>query len=238
MKNIWTITVRELKAYFVSPVAYVTSAFFLAVMGLLFALILINGREASMRGTFSNLTFVVLMIAPILTMRLLAEEQQTGTIELLLTAPVHDWQVVLGKFLGSIILFLTMFIVPTLYYVLLLALVGSPDWGPIASGYIGLLLLGASFLSVGVFTSALTRNQVVAAVGGLAILLILWLADATGSFIATGAMSNVLSYVSITRHYENLIRGVIDTQDILYPLSMIAIWLFLTTQVLQMRRWR
>jgi ABC-2 type transport system permease protein len=238
MKNIWTIARRELKAYFVSPVAYATSAFFLAVMGLLFALILTSGGEASMRAIFSNLTFVVLMVAPALTMRLLAEEQQTGTIELLLTAPVHDWQVVLGKFLGSLILFVAMFLAPTLYYVLVLNVVGSPDLGPIATGYLALLLLGGSFISIGVFTSSLTRNQVVAYIAGLAILLILWLADATGTFAGSGPLSNVLSYLSITRHYDNMIGGVVDTQDIVYPLSMMAVSLFLATQVLQIRRWR
>src|SRR5512142_2371084 len=151
MRNVWTITSRELKALFVSPIAYVVSALFLVAMGYLFSLILINSQDASMRGTFSNMVFILLLLAPALTMRLLADEQRMGTIELLLTSPVRYWLLVVGKFLCSLILFVVMFLGPTLFYVLLLKAFGSPDFGPILTGYLGVLLLGASFLAIGLF---------------------------------------------------------------------------------------
>ncbi|MCL4487876.1 MAG: ABC transporter permease [Chloroflexi bacterium] len=238
MKNVWTITSRELQSYFVSPIAYVISALFLVAMGYLFSLILINSQDASMQSTFSNMMFLLLLLAPALTMKLLADEQRMGTIELLLTSPVNDWQVVLGKFLGSLILFAVMLVGPTLYYVLILKVFGSPDYGPILTGYLGLLLLGGSFLAVGVFTSALTQNQVIAYFAGLVILILLWIADAAGGVAGTGSIGNMVSYLAITQHYNNFFRGVIDTTDVVYALSVIAVALFLATQVLQTRRWR
>ncbi|MDE3090712.1 MAG: ABC transporter permease subunit, partial [Chloroflexota bacterium] len=177
MRNIWTIASRELNSYFVSPVAYVVGAAFLLVSGVLFSLTLTSTMDASLRGTFSNITFILVLLAPALTMKLLAEEQRMGTLELLLTSPVHDWQVVVGKFLGSLILFAVMLLGPTLFYVVLLVWLGTPDFGPIISGYLGVLLLGGAFLSIGVLTSSLTQNQVIAYILGLAILLVMWIAD-------------------------------------------------------------
>jgi ABC-2 type transport system permease protein len=238
MNNVWTITVRELKSYFVSPIAYFTSAFFLLVTGALFAAILSQTSDSSMRPLFSNVTFIVLLIAPALTMKLLAEERRMGTIELLFTAPLQDWQIVIGKFLGALILYLTMFVVPTLYYFLLLRIFGQPDIGPVITGYIGVTLLGAGFLAVGVFTSSLTQNQIIAWLGGFAILILLWIADALSGWAGYGSVRDILSYLAITRHYENFLRGVVELSDVLYPLSIIAVFLFLTTQTLQTRRWR
>lgn len=238
MRNVWTITWRELKAFFVSPIAYVVSALFLVAMGYLFSLILINTQDASLRGTFSNMIFVLLLLAPALTMKLLADENRMGTIELLLTSPVHDWQVVIGKFLSSVVLFVVMFLGPTLFYVLILKVFGDPDWGPIITGYIGILLLSASFLAIGLFTSSLTQNQVIAYFAGLVILLLLWIADAGSSMAGVGPVGNALSYLAVTQHYNNFFQGVIDTTDVVYALSMIAVALFLATQMLQTRRWR
>ncbi len=238
MRNVWTITWRELKAFFVSPIAYVVSALFLVAMGYLFSLILINTQDASLRGTFSNMIFVLLLLAPALTMKLLADENRMGTIEWLLTSPIHDWQVVVGKFLSSLILFIVMFLGPTLFYVVILKVFGDPDWGPIITGYIGILLLSASFLAIGLFTSSLTQNQVIAYFAGLVILLLLWIADAGSSMAGTGPLSNALSYLAVTQHYNNFFQGVVDTSDVIYALSMIAVALFLATQMLQMRRWR
>lgn len=238
MGNLWTITWRELKTYFASPVAYVVSALFLVVNGYLFAFILLNGREASLRGVFSNTTFILLLLAPALTMRLLAEEQRLGTIELLLTAPVRDWQVVVGKFFGSLILFVVMLLGPTLYYVLILSVFGHPDYGPIITGYVGVLLLGASFLAIGVFASALTQNQIVAYFIGIAVLIMLWIADAGSSFAGDNFFGTALSYIAVTRHYNDFFGGVIGTTDVVYAFSVIAVSLFIATQMLQTRRWR
>ncbi|MBI5304044.1 MAG: ABC transporter permease subunit [Chloroflexi bacterium] len=238
MSNVWTITVRELKSFFVSPIAYLTSAFFLLVTGALFAAILTSSADASLRPLFGNITFIVLLIAPALTMKVLADERRMGTIELLFTAPVHDWQIVVGKYLGALILYLTMFVGPTLYYFLILRVFGQPEIGPTLTGYLGVFLLGASFLAVGVFTSSLTQNQIIAWLGGFAILILLWIADALASWAGYGPVRDAFSYMAITRHYENFLRGVVELADVLYPLSIVAVFLFLTTQLLQSRRWR
>lgn len=238
MRNVWTITSRELNSYFVSPVAYVVSAAFLLISGVLFSLILNSTMDASLRGTFSNITFILILIAPILTMKLLAEEQRMGTLELLLTSPVHDWQVVVGKFLGSLILFVVMLLGPTLLYVVLLTTFGKPDYGPILSSYLGVLLLGGAFLSIGVLSSSLTQNQVVAGFLGIVFLLLMWISDALSRIVGGGAVGDALTYLSITQHYNNFLQGVINTQDLIYPLSVIAVALFTATQVLQTRRWR
>jgi ABC-2 type transport system permease protein len=238
MRNVWTITWRELRAYFASPLAYVLSAAFLAISGVFFGFDIYFSRDASMRNLLVTIVFVFLLLAPALTMRLLAEEQRMGTLELLLTAPVHDWQVVVGKFLGSLILYLVMFVLPMLYYVIILTVFGPPDYGPIITGYAGLFLLGAAFLSVGVFASSLTQNQVIAAVVSMVILIVLWVADAFTNLLGTGVVSDVFSFLSIGRHYSDFFRGVVNSTDIIYALSVIAVSLFLATQVLQTRRWR
>lgn len=238
MKNLWTITWRELRAYFASPLAYVLSAAYLALSGVFFGFDLYFSREASLRGIFVTFLFILLLLAPALTMRLLAEEQRMGTLELLLTAPVHDWQVVVGKFLGSLTMFLVMMVLPTLYYVVILATFGSPDYGPLLTGYLGLILLGASFLAIGVFTSSLSQNQVIALFVGLAILIVLWVADAFSGIFGAGLLSDVAGHLSIAKHYSDFFRGVITTTDVVYAVSVIAVSLFLAVQVLQTRRWR
>ncbi|MGB9592968.1 MAG: ABC transporter permease [Anaerolineae bacterium] len=236
MKNTLTIARREIQAYFVSPIAYVVAAAFLAIMGYFFAMILYYSREATMRYTLGNMTTVLLFVAPILTMRLLAEEQRMGTIELLLTAPVKDWEVVLGKFLGSLALYACMLGV-SLYFPLVLTMVGNPDPGPIVSGYVGMLLLGGALLSLGVLTSSLTQNQIVSAVLGVVLIILLWLVSALGD--VTGApLSGVFRYLALSEHFYDFFKGVIDTRDVIYYLSVIAAALFLATRVLETRRWR
>lgn len=237
MKNVWTIMSRELKSLFVSPVPYVVSAMVLALMGYLFAAILIQSRDSSLRTLFSNMIFVLVILAPALTMKLLAEEQRMGTIELLLTAPVHDWQIVLGKFLGSFVLFVVMLLGPTLWYVLILQVFGSPDYGPIASAYLGFILIGAACLAIGVFVSSLTQSQVIAFIVGFVILLLMWIADSAVGVLGPGGLSDALTYLALPRHFNDLFSGVVDTTDVVYSLSMVAIFLFLATQVLQARRW-
>lgn len=238
MRNVWTIASRELNSYFVSPIAYVVSAAFLLITGVLFSLVITSTMDASLNGTFSNVTFILILVAPVLTMKLLAEEQRMGTLELLLTSPVHDWQVVVGKYLSSLILFVVMLLAPTLYYLLLLAVFGKPDYGPVLSSYLGVLLLGGAFLSIGVLASSLTQNQVVAGFLGIVVLLIMWIADALSRIVGGGAVGDALTYLSITQHYQDFLSGVIATQNIIYPLSVIAVSLFIATQVLQTRRWR
>lgn len=238
MANIWTITWRELRAYFASPLAYVLSAAFLAISGYFFALDIYYSREASMRGSIVTILFIFLLLAPALTMRLLADEQRMGTLELLLTSPLHDWQVIVGKFLGSFIMYLVMFILPTMFYVLILVVYGPPDYGPLVTGFVGMILMGAVFIALGVFTSSLSQHQPIAFFIGLIILIFFWVADSLGQVLGTGLLSDVFNFLSLQRHYPDFFKGVINTTDIVYALSMVAVSLFLATQVLQTRRWR
>jgi len=236
MKNMIIIAQKELRAYFASSMAYVVIAAFLAITGFFFWLIVSLSREASLRGVFANMAITLLFVSPALTMRLLAEEQRSGTIELLLTLPVRDWQVVLGKFLASLAVFAVMLAL-TLYYPLVLLWLGNPDPGPIISGYIGLLLLGGAFLSVGLFTSSLSRNQVVGAVLGFGAMLILWLVDIAGRLLGP-PVSDIVTYMSMSQHYFDFVRGIIDTKDVIFYLSVMAAFLLLSVQMLQLRRWR
>jgi ABC-2 type transport system permease protein len=236
MRNIWAIARREIASYFVSPVAYVVGALFLLISGFLFAVILGQSNEASMRGIFGNFAVIFLFIVPALTMRLLAEEQRTGTLELLLTAPVRDYELVLGKFLGVFLLLLIL-LAATLVYPAILVIADNPDRGPILSGYLGVILAGAAFLAIGLFASSLTQNQIIAALLAFAILLLFWLADALGNFTA-GRIGDLFRFLSLTRHFDEFPRGVIDTRHVIYFLSVIAAALFFTVQSVQARRWR
>ena len=239
MRNVWTICMRELKSYFGSPIPYVVGAAFLAFISLLFNQVVLRSQEASLRYLFPNTVFVLAIVAPVLTMRLLAEEQRMGTIEMLLTAPVREWEIVVGKYLGSFIAFVVILFVPSLFYVGVLALYGKPDYPPIITGYIGIFLLGGSFLAIGFLTSSVTQNQIIAGFLGIILLLFVWLADIFNSALSlTGWMGEALSYIAIPSHMDNMFKGVIEVKDIVYALSVIAISLFLSTQILQSRRWR
>lgn len=236
MRTAITIARRELGAFFVSPIAYMVAAAFLAVSGYLFSVILVTSRQATMSSVFDNVTVILLFMAPLLTMRLLADEQSRGTLELLLTAPVRDWEVVLGKFLAALALFGAMLLCTLVYPLILRFVGGNPDPGPIASGYLGLVLLAAAMLAIGTLTSSLTENQIVAAVLAFAILLLLWLIDAAGN-VATGAAA-VLSFLSLPGHYGDFARGAINLQDVIYYLSVTAGALFMATRALETRRYR
>jgi ABC-2 type transport system permease protein len=236
MRNAITIARRELNAYFISPVAYVVIAGFLVIAGYFFTLILFYSREATLRYLFSNLTTILLFVAPVLSMRLLAEEQRSGTIELLLTAPVRDWEVVLGKWVAAFVFWLIM-LVPTAIYPILLSRYGNPDVLPMVTGYLGIILLGGTLLALGTLTSALTQNQIVAAVLGVGLTLLLWLIGAVGDFVGP-AFSGFFQYLALSTHFSDLARGVVDTKHIVYYLSVTVAALFLATRVLESRRWR
>lgn len=240
MRNVLTIAQKELGTYFVSPIAYVVTAAFLLVMGYLFAVPVVAFRSAPImaiiRSLFFNMAVILLLISPALTMRLLAEEQRMGTIELLLTSPVRDWEVVLGKFAASLGFYGLMLLL-TGFYPLIAIRIGNPDIGPILSSYLGILLMGGAFLAVGVFASSLTQNQIVAAVAGFAILLLLWLIDAMSN-IASGGLAEVVRYLSLIGHFDDFTKGIVDTSHLIYYLSVIAVFLFLATRSLETRRWR
>ena len=235
--NTLAIAQRELKSYFVSPVAYVVTAFFLLIAGYLFSLILLQSNEATLRYLQSNLSVIWLFVTPFLTMRLLAEEQRSGTIELLLTNPVRDAEVVAGKYLGALV-FLFFMLAFTLYYPALIYLLsGRPDLGPMAAGYLGIVLQAGAFLAVGLLASSLTENQMISAILSFAVLLVLWLADAVSNNLGS-PVKDIFKYLSITQQFNDFPRGIIDTSHVVYFLSLVAACLALTVLSLQTRRWR
>jgi ABC-2 type transport system permease protein len=237
LRNTLFIAGKELRSYFVSPVAYVIVAFWLVATGFFFWRSVDVTNEATLRDVFSVVTILLLLISPALTMRLLAEESRTGTLELLLTAPVRDWSVVIGKFLGALGLYAVMIGLTLFYPILLMLLGGNPDWGPIWSGYIGLLLLGMSFLAVGLFASSLTSNQMVSAVIAFVILLILFVISQVAGSVSTG-VGDFLSKFSLTDHFDSFPRGIIDLKDVIFYLTFTAVVLFFTIQVVEGRRYR
>ena len=243
MRNIWTIARRELYSYFSSPIAYVTMAAFLAVEGLLFWLFLFYAQLYSQSMEMSHILgsgwifFILMLYSAVVTMRLLAEEQRSGTIELVLTAPVRDWELVTGKYLASLILFLAMLIVSA-YQPLVLVRFGDPDLGATASGYLGLFLVGAALLAIGTLTSTFTRNQVVAAILSIGIGVALWLVEFAGTGSPGTTSGEILTQVALRTHLVDFFDGLIDTRHVVYYLSLVATNLFVATQVLQARRWR
>lgn len=236
MRNVWAIATRELRSYFLSPLAYLVAAFFIFGSGLLFWLILQSAREASLRGLIQNVFVLFLFVIPMISMRLLAEEQRSGTMELLMTNPVQEWQIVAGKFIGSE-LFIGFMLVVTLVFPLFLFIFGSPDAGPIVTGYLGVIVQGSAFLAVGLLASSLTDNPIVAGVVSFIVLLAFWLSDNIGQAIG-GSFGTVVSYLSLINHVQSFSQGVIDSKDLVFYLTVIAAGLVLSTLSLQSRRYR
>ena len=235
--NTFNIAWKETKAYFGTPAAYVVGAMFLALTGVFFVSEITSPfAEADVRGIVDWASFFIIFLAPLLTMRLLAEEQKLGTLELLLTAPVRDWEVVLGKYLASMLI-LAAIVSATLYYVLLLYVFGNPDTGPILSGYLGLALYGAAALAIGMLGSSLSGNQIVAAVVGIAILLMLSYVDRIGGLVE-GVARQIVEGMSMNSHIVDFTRGVIDLSSTVYFVSLAAVFIFLTIRSLETRRWR
>ena len=235
--NTFNIAWKETKSYFGTPAAYVVGAMFLALTGVFFVSeITAPFAEADVREIVDWASFFIIFLAPLLTMRLLAEEQKLGTLELLLTSPVRDWEVVIGKYLASLLI-LAAILAATLYYVLLLYAFGSPDTGPILSGYFGLLLYGAAALAIGLLGSSLSGNQIVAAVVGIAILLMLSYVDRIGELVE-GVVRQIVEGMSMNSHIVDFTRGVIDLSSVVYFLSLTAVFVFLAIRSLETRRWR
>ena len=237
MRTVQAVAWKEIQVFFTNPMAYIVGLIFLAVTGFFFVLDLGDPfPEASLRNFFQGATIILILLAPALTMRLLAEEQKLGTIELLLTSPVRDWEVIMGKYLASLAFLLAM-IALTLYYPLLLFLFASPDPGPIYSGYLGLVLYGAAALSIGILTSTLTSNQIIAFVVASGVLLLMFFID-TRVDVVSGIWSTLLSEIGMRSHFTDFDRGVIDTKHVVYFLSVTGFFLFLSTRALESRRWR
>lgn len=236
MTNIAAIARRELMSYYKSFLFYVVTAAFLVITGYFFAVSVAISHTSQVSQVFPTMYTILLLISPILTMRLLAEEQRTGTLELVLTSPVRDSELVIGKFLAGFGLLLSMLVL-TGFYPLLLAMYGKPDAAGLIGGYLGAVLFGGVAIAVGLFTSSLTANQIVAAVLSFAILLILWVIDALSSLFG-GTVGSVASYLALYSHFTNLTLGVIDTKDVVYFLTVILAALFLTARSVETRRWR
>jgi ABC-2 type transport system permease protein len=235
MTNVLAVAERELRNYFVSPLAYVVIFLFLLPSGLLFQAILNSSRQASMDGLLSNVSVLFLLIVPLISMRLLSEELRTGTIELMLTKPVQEWEVVVGKYLASLALIILMLVLSLVYLGVLVLFHGNPDGGPVITGYIGAVLQGATFLAVGLWASSLSQNQIVSALIAFVLLLILWLAQPFGGLIP-GVAGQIFTYLSITNHSQQFTSGVITSQDLIYFFTVIGAGLVLATLSLQTRR--
>jgi ABC-2 type transport system permease protein len=246
MRNIWVIAEKEYKHYFISPVAYAVSLAILLILGILFYA---NILAASMQQFVPSIQIIIgplvtllLFTSPAITMRSLSEEQKTGTLELLMTAPVRDWEVVVGKWLGGVLFILTLLLVTWFYPAVLNQLIQPGiDQGLMLAGYLGLFLMAASFLAIGVMTSSFFSNQIAAFFASLGILLFFWMvgypAMAMGS--ASTPFSEVLRYLDMSEHfYPSFFRGIIEIKDIVYFLSIIAVSLFIGTMSVETRRWR
>jgi ABC-2 type transport system permease protein len=252
VRNIIAIAAKELRSYFASPIAYIIIGFFALPFGVFFYLYLeaflrqsmqqaqfggsMNVNQQVIRYVLQNASVIILFVMPMITMRTYAEEKRSGTIELLLTSPVTDFQIIVGKFLGALGLYMAMLLV-TLLYISILFVFGSPEWRPLIAAYLGLLLMGGAFLSIGLFISSTTDNQIVAGIISFVVFLLLWIvgwfADSAGPTVGP-----ITSYLSITEHFDDFSKGIIDTKHVLYYVSLITFGLFLTAKSVDSERWR
>jgi ABC-2 type transport system permease protein len=255
MRNILAIAQKELKSYFSGPIAYIAIGIWALLYGYFFIAILqyfvrqsmqmsqfgmapqaLNVNQQLVRPLLQNVTIMILFTLPMVTMRTYSEEKRSGTIELLLTSPLTDFQIVMGKFLGAMALYGVMLLV-TMVHIGLLFVYGSPEWKPIVTAYLGVLLLGGCFISLGLFISSLTKNQIVAGMVTFAVFLLFWIITWVGSFSGP-TVDKLTQYLSIIDHLDDFTKGVIDTSHLIYYLSFITFGLFLTVKSVDTERWR
>jgi ABC-2 type transport system permease protein len=252
VRNIMAIADRELRSYFSSPIAYIIIGFFLLPFGVFFYLYLtafvrqglqqaqfggaMNINQNVIRYVLQNASVIILFIMPMITMRTYSEEKRSGTIELLLTSPLTDVEIILGKFFGALGLYLAMLSM-TLPYMAILFFYGNPEWRPLVAAYLGLVLMGGAFVSLGLLISSTTNNQIVAGIVSFVVFLLLWIvgwfADSAGPTIGP-----ITSWLSITEHFDDFSKGIIDTKHVLYYLTLITFGLFLTAKSVDTERWR
>jgi len=255
MKQILTICKKELKSFFYSPVFYIITAFFLLVSGFFFYNILawvnmqtlrmmqyqygmdrININELLYQPFFNNLTIILMFLLPLLTMRLFADEKKMRTDELLFTAPLTTWQLILGKYLATMIIYLLILIL-TATYSIFVFLNGNPELNSLLTAYLGILLIGSIFIALGIFASSLTENQVIAAAISFSTILLIWVLSWVGSS-SSSLLARFLSELSFSSHFENLVKGVVEIKDLIYYLSFSFFALYLTFTVFEFRKWR
>jgi ABC-2 type transport system permease protein len=254
MRNVWIICRKELRSYFVSPIAYLLLGMFTIVFGFFFwnavGYFVFAGMEAQMRGgrfpmnvneqvirpLVSNISVIGLFLIPMITMRLFAEEKRSGTIELLVTSPIRDLEVVLGKWLAAMILYSAMLLLTALNFVWLFRY-GNPDWKPLAVAYLGLLLQAGALLAIGTFLSTLTRNQIIAGAATFGVCLLLWVLEWVSDY-ESATWSRVMAYLSVLTHFESFAKGLLSIKDAVFYVTAIVLGLFLTVRSMESLRWR
>jgi ABC-2 type transport system permease protein len=254
MRNVWIICRKELGSYFVSPVAYVLLFLFGGIFGFFFwnilGIFVREGMEMQLRGQMfpmnlnedvirpllSNVSVVGLFFIAMISMRLFSEEKRNGTIELLVTSPVRDVEIILGKWLAAVIVYCCLLLFTALNFAFLFRY-GNPDWKPLAIGYLGLLLQAGALLAIGAFISTLTKNQIIAGVAAFAVNLLLWIVGWVGGYDSS-TWRTVMSYLSVVTHFESFGRGVLDSKDVLFYLTLTFLGLFFTARSMESLRWR
>jgi ABC-2 type transport system permease protein len=254
MRNTLAIAHKEIRSYFASPIGYIVIGFFALLYGWFYINMLnyfvgqsmqaslgggaqpMNVNQVMIRPLLQNVTILLLFLMPMVTMRSYSEEKRSGTIELLLTSPVSDLSIILGKFLGALALWALALAVSLIHIGLLFAY-GRPEWQPIVTAYLGLLLMGGCFISVGLLISSLTKNQIVAGMATFGVFLFLWIINWIGSFSGP-TVDKLTQYLSIVEHFDDFSKGVIDTSHLVYYISFIAFGLFLTAKSVDSERWR
>jgi ABC-2 type transport system permease protein len=254
MRNAWIICRKELRSYFVSPIAYLLLAMFAIVFGFFFwnavGYFVYAGMEAQMRGgmfpmsvneqvirpLISNASVIGLFLIPMITMRLFAEEKRSGTIELLVTSPVRDIEVILGKWLSAMLLYSGMLLLTALNFAWLFRY-GNPDWKPVAVAYLGLLLQAGALLAIGTFISTLTRNQIIAGAATFGVCLLLWVFEWVSGYEST-TWARVMAYLSVLTHFDSFSKGLLSLKDAVFYVTAIFLGLFLTARSMESLRWR
>src|ERR1700732_1999396 len=254
MRNVWIILRKELRSYFVSPVAYLLLAMFAIIFGFFFwnalGYFVYMGMQSQMRGQnfpmnvneelirplLANISVVGLFLIPMITMRLFAEEKRTGTIELLATSPIRDIEVILGKWLAALALYSGMLLLTALNFAFIFRY-GHPDWKPLVIGYLGLLLQAGALLAIGTFISTLTKNQIIAGGATFGVCLLLWVLEWVSGY-ETATWARVLAYMSVITHFDSFGRGVLDSKDAVFYITVIFLGLFFTARSMESQRWR
>jgi gliding motility-associated transport system permease protein len=254
MRNILIICRKELRSYFSSPIAYLLLTMFALIFGFFFwnslGYFVLMGMESQMRGQMmpmnlnemivrpllSNVGVIGLFFIPMITMRLFAEEKRSGTIELLATSPIRDIEIILGKWLAALSLYACMLLVAAVNFAFLFKY-GKPDWKPLLIGYLGLLLQAGALLAIGTFISTLTKNQIIAGAATFGICLLLWVLEWVSGY-ETATWAKVLAYMSIITHFESFAKGVLDSKDAIFYVTVIFLGLFFTARSMESLRWR
>jgi ABC-2 type transport system permease protein len=254
MKNVLVICLKELRSYFVSPIAYLLLAMFALIFGFFFwnslGYFVFLGMQSQMRGDsfpmnlneqiirplLSNMGVIGLFFIPLITMRLFAEEKRSGTIELLTTSPVRDIEVIIGKWLAALVLYAGLLLITAVNFLFLFKY-GNPDWKPLVIGYLGLLLQAGGLLALGTFISTLTRNQIIAGAVTFGICLLLYVLEWVSGY-ETATWAKVLAYISVNSHFESFAKGVLDAKDAIFYVTVIFLGLFLTARSIESLRWR